>query len=94
MAVGLRLGFKNLTLSDYDSICAALNFPADWPEGLRTHSSHETNGKLVVNDVWESRAQFDGFVGKRLQPAMGKALGDRGEAPEVTETKLHTLYTR
>ena len=94
MAVGLRLDFANLGLDDYDAICGALNFPADWPDGLLAHCSTEVDGRLCVLDVWESRQQFDQFGESRLQGAMGQAMGDRAEAPEITETKLHTFQTR
>ena len=94
MAVGLRLSFSTLTLDDYDAVCEALNFPGDWPDGLVAHGSHEADGHLVVNDVWESRGQFDRFVQERLQGAMGQAIGDRAEEPEVVERELHTFSTR
>jgi hypothetical protein len=94
MAVGLRLEFANLTLQDYDSICEALNFPTDWPDGLKAHASTEVDGRLRVMDMWESRQQFDQFVANHLQAAVGKAVGDRAEAPEITEFELHTLHTR
>jgi hypothetical protein len=94
MAVGLRLEFTNLTLQDYDSVCDALNFPADWPDGLKVHASTEVDGRLRVMDMWESRQHFDQFVESRLQSAMGKALGDRAQAPQITEFDLHTIYTR
>jgi hypothetical protein len=94
MAVGLRLDFESLTLADYDAVCEALNFPADWPEGQLAHGSVEVEGKLRVYDVWESRAQFDQFGANRLGAAMGQALGDRAEQPQVTEGPFHTFYTR
>jgi hypothetical protein len=94
MAVGLRLEFANLTLQDYDSICKALNFPAEWPDGLRVHASTEVDGRLRVMDMWESRQHFDRFVESRLQGAMAEAVGDRAEAPQITEFQLHTMYTR
>jgi hypothetical protein len=93
MAVGLRLGFSSLTLDDYDKVCEALNFPGDWPDGLKAHSSYEVDGRLVVADVWESRGHFDRFVGERLQGGMGQALGERAEQPEVLERELHTFHT-
>jgi len=93
MAVGLRLDFRNLGLDDYDATCRALNFPTDWPDGLLAHGSAEVDGRLRVVDAWESREQFDRFVQERLESAMGEALGDRAEQPEVTETELHTFYT-
>ena len=93
MPVGLRLSFPENTLDDYDSVCEALNFPADWPDGLVAHGSHEADGHLVVNDVWESRQHFDRFVEQRLQAAMGQALGDRAREPEIVERELHSFYT-
>jgi hypothetical protein len=62
MSVGLRIGFSELTLRDHDKVCEALNFPSDWPQGMQAHSSYEIDGRLVVNDVWESRQQFDSFA--------------------------------
>ncbi len=91
MAVGLRLNFPNNTLDDYDAVCEALNFPADWPDGLIAHGSHEADGHMVVNDVWESRGHFDRFVEQRLQGAIGEALGDRANEPEIVERELHTF---
>jgi hypothetical protein len=94
MAVALRLEFPNLTLQDYDSVCEALNFPTDWPDGLKAHASTEVDGRLRVVDIWESRQDFDQFVESRLDDAMGQALGDRAESPQITEFELHTIYTR
>ena len=94
MAVALRLDFEHLQLADYDAACQALNFPADWPDGLLAHGSMEADGKLRVYDVWQSRAHFDQFVAERLGAAIGQALGDRAEQPQVTERPLHTFYTR
>lgn len=93
MPVGLRLSFPNNTVEDYDKVCAVLNFPADWPDGLLAHSSYNRRGSLVVTDVWQSRADFDRFVADRLQTAMGEALGDRASAPEIVEGELHTFYS-
>jgi hypothetical protein len=94
MAVALRLDFSTFGLDDYDAICKALNFPADWPEGLVVHGSTQVDGKLRVLDIWESRQQFDRFVETRLKGAMGQAMGDKAAAPQVTEMDLHTLYAK
>lgn len=51
MPVGLRLSFPTNTLEDYEKVTEALNFPADWPDGLIVHGSHEADGHLVVNEV-------------------------------------------
>ena len=75
MAVGLRLDFTDLTLQDYDGIREALNFPADWPGGLRARASTEVDGRLRVMDMWESRQKFDQFVESRLQSRDGEGAG-------------------
>jgi len=94
MPVGLRLSFPSNTLEDYDKVTEALNFPADWPDGLIVHGSHEADGHLVVNDVWESRGHFDRFAEERLQSAMSDALGDRASQPEIVERELYRFYAR
>lgn len=73
MAVALRLDFDTLQLADYDAVCEALDFPADWPDGLLAHGSLKVDGKLRVQDVWESRDHFDQFVADRLGAAIGGA---------------------
>src|SRR6476619_6784292 len=94
MAIGLKMVFEAVTLDDYDAICSALNFPADWPDGLVAHSSTEVDGVLRVMDIWESREQFDAFAQAHLGPSMGEALGDRAEQPQISERELHTFYAQ
>jgi hypothetical protein len=88
------MDFDNLTLEDYDKFCTALNFPADWPDGLLAHGSAEIGGQLRVTDVWESREHFDAFVQKRLGPTIAEEAGDRAEQPQLRELPLHTFYSR
>lgn len=92
MAVGLRLDYENFTLADYETGCKALNFPADWPDGLLYHDSAVVDGKLRLYEAWESREKFDQFVADKLGAVMGEALGDRAEQPQITEEALHTIY--
>jgi hypothetical protein len=94
MATGLRLDFSSLGLDDYDRVCEELNFPSDWPDGLLSHAAIEVDGSLRIMDVWESRERFDRFVQERLQDAMREAVGDRAEAPEISQTELHAFYAR
>jgi hypothetical protein len=94
MPVGLRQNFPENTLEDYDKVRTALNFPAEWPDGLIAHGAHEVDGHLVINDVWESRGHFDRFGEARLQATIGEALGDRAREPEIVERELHTFFAR
>jgi hypothetical protein len=97
MSVGLRLSFPENTLQDYDRICKALNFPAEWPDGMIAHGSHEADGGLVVNDVWESRQQFDRCAEQRRRAAMGQAVGGRCAGPRNHRARaahfLHPLVS-
>jgi hypothetical protein len=94
MATRMQMDFANLGLSDYDAVCEKLNFPSDWPDGLISHGSAEVDGKLRVVDVWESQDHCERFAQSRLGPAIGEALGDRAEEPQVSPQELHTFYTR
>jgi hypothetical protein len=94
MTVGLSLDFSYLGLDDYDRICEALDFPSDWPDGLVAHAAAQVDGNLRVLDAWESREHFDRFVEDRLQEAMREAMGEPVKTPQVTQTELHSFYTR
>jgi hypothetical protein len=94
MATRVQLDFANLNLDDYDQVCEALNFPADWPDGLLAHGSADVDGRLRVVDIWESSGHLDRFVEQRLGPAIGQALGERAEEPQRSDVELHSFYTR
>ena len=94
MAVGLKMEFNAITIDDYDAVTKALNFPADWPDGLLAHTSAEVDGVLRVIDIWESREKFDAFAQAHLGPAMAEAIGDRAEQPQIKERPLHTFYAK
>ncbi len=94
MATRVQLDFAKLGLGDYDRVCEALNFPADWPDGLLAHGSAEVDGRLRVVDVWKSGADFDRFVEQRLGSAIADALGARAEQPKRSDAELHSFYAR
>ena len=95
MPVGLRLNFPENTVDDYDKVVKALNFPAEWPDGLIAHSSHEVDGHMVLTEVWETRGHYDRFVAEQLQATIVETLGDRARPPvEIVERELHTFYAR
>ena len=93
MPTRIQLDFAENTVDDYDSVCEALNFPTDWPDGLLAHGSADIDGRLRVVDIWESAGHFDRFVESRLGPAIGQALGDRAREPKRSDQELHTFYT-
>jgi hypothetical protein len=95
MAVGLRFDFPENTLDDYDKVAKAINFPAEWPDGLIVHVASEVDGGVVLNEVWESRGHSDRFMEERLQAAIVETLGDRARPPaEILERQVHAVYAR
>jgi hypothetical protein len=90
MAVELMMDFEQMSLADYDKVCAAINFPTDWPDGLIAHAAQEVDGHLRVTDVWENRAHFDDFIEESLAAAMPPG----GAPPEVHEVHLYSFHSR
>lgn len=94
MAISLTLQYDTLTVDDYAAAGRALDFPGRWPEGLLHHDSAVIDGKLRVYEVWNCRADFDLYAAEVMAPVIPGALGDRAEAPAITERELHTCYLR
>ncbi|MEV6319569.1 hypothetical protein AB0M45_00020 [Nocardia sp. NPDC051787] len=94
MAIALTLQYDTLTVDDYAAAGKALNFPDDWPDGLLYHDSVVIDGKLRVYEAWESRAAFDQYAAEKMAPVIPAVLGERAEAPTITEHNLHTCYPR
>jgi hypothetical protein len=44
----------------------------DWPEGLLTHVGSGSSGKVVVVEVWQSRADQEAWMSSKLGPALGQ----------------------
>jgi hypothetical protein len=95
MAVGFRFSWPENTIDDYEKVRAALNFPADWPDGLLSHGCREVDGGgIAIREVWESHDHWARFMQDRLQNTIASALGDRAREPaEVQEQELYSYYT-
>lgn len=94
MPIALTLDYDTLTFEDYQAVGKALDFPTDWPPGLLYHDAAVVDGRLRVYEAWESREDFDRLVRDKLATVVGETLGDRAEAPHVTEHGLRTSYLR
>ena len=44
----------------------------DWPKGLVTHVGSGSSGKVVVVEVWQSRADQESWMSSKLGPALGE----------------------
>ena len=90
MAIGLRIKFDGGTQEQYDAVHSQMGVDENPPAGMIFHSAGPIEGGWGVIDFWESRADFDAFVGSRLQPAI-QELGDRTmqSAPDIKEFPVH-----
>ncbi len=78
MAIGVYFPPGSLTARKYDETIKLLRKAgAGHPPGRLYHSAFGPKTKLMVYDVWTSRAAFDRF-GKKLKPIM-KQLGVGGK---------------
>jgi hypothetical protein len=76
----------------YDGVNAEMDVENDPPEGLIFHWAGEVDGKWTINDVWESREQYDSFREGRLLPAVKKVSGqdpEEGPQPTISEFPVH-----
>lgn len=58
----------------------------DWPAGLLSHVAGEAGDKLVVVEVWESKAAQEEFMATRLGQAFGQA-----NVPQPTRVEWFAL---
>ena len=78
MAAGVILEFEGITQKEYDAVNAALGIDpttgeGDWPDGLISHSGGlNSEGHLVVMEVWDSPEHQARFMEGRLGEALAK----------------------
>jgi hypothetical protein len=53
-----------------------------WPAGMISHAAGESGDKLIVVEVWESRADEERFMASTLAPAFQEA-----KVPEPTRVE-------
>lgn len=69
----------------YDAIIQALNLEDQPQAGMLTHACGFDEKGICVEDVWESRSDFDDFLANRLKPVFAK-LDLAFVEPEIIET--------
>jgi hypothetical protein len=80
-----------VTTEQYDETNRRLEKSGDWlPDGLEYDVAFKSDGKFRVNEIWDSREQFDAF-GERLMPVL-KDVGIEPGEPEMLE--IHNLIKR
>jgi hypothetical protein len=83
---------SSVTNEQYDESIRRLEKSGDWlPEGLAYHVAFRSGGNLKVNEIWDSREQFDAF-GERLMPILKDMGIEFSAAPELLE--IHNIVKR
>ncbi len=92
MAIGLSIRFAGGTAQQYDAMNAEMRVEEDRPDGLIFHAAGAIKDGWGILDFWESRAQFDTFLGSRIMPAIS-ALGEGAPPapPEIKEFPVHNM---
>jgi len=93
MAIALVIEFTGGTQEQYDKVQDTLGLkgPDTWPRGIILHVAGPTAKGWEVVDVWESRAEWDGFLAERLARATQEAGLPR---PDVQEFPVHNIMQR
>ena len=70
MAIGIYFGEGKFTPAQYDEAIQKLEAAgAGSPPGRQHHVSMESDGNVVIFDVWDSQESFDAF-GETLMPIL------------------------
>jgi hypothetical protein len=79
MAVLVIAEPPGMTSEQDDALVDALDLEANPPSGGRFRLSGPTEGGWRIVSLWDSREQFEEFLGSRLKPALeaaGRSLPD------------------
>lgn len=70
MAVAIIMEFKGATLAQYQEVNRKMGLSpgGPGPAGSISHWAAETDGKLLITDVWESREKYDMFAQEKIGP--------------------------
>jgi len=92
MPAELILTFEGVTETEYHAVNKVLGIDPDstenWPDGMIMHAAGlNSDGHLVVTEVWESTAKQETFLNDRLGPALAEG-GIEGPPSSVTWIEL------
>jgi hypothetical protein len=91
MAVAIEMRFTEATLEQYDDVMRRMGLGGEAPEGALFHWVAQTDGGIVVVDVWETMEQFDRFAREQIGPHT-QAAGIAGP-PEITTYAVHNYLS-
>jgi hypothetical protein len=82
---------SGVSRQQYDTVKKATNWENDPPRGALFHVAAFDGDVIHVSDVWETRADMEDYVAKRLSSAAQKA-GLTIDPPSVVETYMVAAY--
>jgi hypothetical protein len=79
----------DVTKAQYDAVNEKLGIDneagtGDWPKGIKSHAGGTTPTGFCVYEVWDSKAEYEAWMGGRL----GAALGAVGVSAPVRVTEI------
>jgi hypothetical protein len=79
--------------TNYDAVSAKLaeQEPID---GLRVHSAGYSGNGFRIFEIWDSKEQFDRFLGERLMPLLMAQEGTNPTPPTTTVYELHNYVVQ
>ena len=91
MPVVMLMEWDGVTLEQYDSARALIDWEGNTPDGALFHVATSDGKALRVTDLWASAEDFQRFVETRLMPGVAQ-LGIQGE-PRVELYPAHQIFT-
>ena len=88
--VMMRMFWAGLTQQQYDAVRSKVDWVGRPPAGGMFHIASLEKDGLHVTDVWKTAEDFQGFVEKRLMPAV-QQLRIPGE-PQVVVHPTHAVF--
>ena len=90
MAVGIRIRLPGVTKEQFDLAHDHINPDRSSPPGMLFHASGPIEGGWGVIDFWESRAEFDAFLG-RIQEGVSASGVEMSAPPDIKEFPVHEM---
>lgn len=91
MAVVMHMRWAGVTKDQYEKVRSSVKWESDVPKGAKFHVASFDGQGLRVTDLWDTEADFNTFVEKRLMTGVQQA-GIQGQ-PEVEFTQVHAVFS-
>ena len=90
MATVMLMHWPEVSREEYEKARKEVNWEGDVPQGARFHVVWFGADGFHVLDLWDSQADFERFVERRLMPAVQK-IGIQGQ-PKVEFAEAHAVF--